>query len=204
MESESHGVACKCLQCIPRERKKKAKSVAGRELMFPTAALQVAEADIIDADEDVDQEYPRRKISCKERVAEYLVLRAQDSEISIKEAAEKIGISQYTLGKHIRKATQEGWLRFSDPFERLEYQIIPKVLDNLTKYLEAGDKTVTLEAAKGTIFKTYQESKGVTSHPTTILALRIETVNPDQSKPVSGSIVGVPKQLVIEGEIKDE
>lgn len=88
----------------------------------------------------------------------------------------------------------------TDPLARIEYDIIPQTLDNIAFYLskEGGrDKQVTLETAKATIYKQYQESKGISDAPQTVLALKIDMGDPDgpQLKAVAGSIVGAPRGL---------
>lgn len=125
-----------------------------------------------------------------------------------KDAAERLGIASQTLTNLVHKATKEGWLRFENPMDELEYEIIPKVTHNLKYYLDQGDKDVTIKTAQGTIFKQYLDSKGIKETPTTVLALKIEM--PDlagASVPnIKGVIVGNPRVIeTIEAEvIKDE
>lgn len=126
-------------------------------------------------------------------------MRAEEPGITNNEIAKRLGISPGTLNNYVTRAAAEGWLKFDDPLSRVEYEIVPQVTKNLLKFLKEGDKTVTIETAKGTIFKTYQESKGITAAPTTILALRLETPEGDFQM-VSGKIVGQPKVAL---EIKD-
>lgn len=110
-----------------------------------------------------------------------------------------LGVSHSTLQASILKAVEEGWLKFEDPISKIEYQIVPKVVRNLAKLLDEGDKQVTLETAKGTIFKTYQESKGISDAPKTVLALKIEMPEGDVpiSTAVTGQILGTPRVLTI-------
>jgi hypothetical protein len=128
-------------------------------------------------------------------IAHWIALRSLEPDISIADAADKIGVNKSTLRTYIYRATKYGWLMFDDPLSRVEYEIVPKVLDNLNHFLDAKDKTVTIEAAKGTIFKTYAESKGAGQAQQTILALKIEMPDGTETKIVGGHIVGKPKRL---------
>jgi len=131
----------------------------------------------------------------RECIAKWIALRALDPDITQVEASRQIGISRRHLQTLIQRAAQEGWLKFEDPLNRLEYVVVPKVVDNLEKFLREGDKTITIETAKGTIFKQYQESKGISDGNQTILALKIEPADASQIKVVTGQIVGTPRQL---------
>lgn len=130
-------------------------------------------------------------------------MRATEPGISNKEVARRLGITSGTLNSMIHKASKEGWLVFEDPLSRIEYEIVPKVVENLNYFLDQRDKTVTIEAAKGTIFKVFQEAKGLNEGSTTVLALKIEAAPPlekgEQPKVIVGEIVGRPR-LLEEGE----
>jgi hypothetical protein len=52
---------------------------------------------------------------------------------------------------------------------------------------------------KHTVFKQFQESKGISEQPTTVLALKIETVDPANMKVVTGHVVGKPR--IIDSEV---
>lgn len=136
----------------------------------------------------------------RDRIAQWIELRALDPNITNKEAAIKMGLAPRTLNTLISKATREGWLKFDDPLSRLEFDLIPRTLDNLNHFLKKKDRTVTVEVAKGTIFKQFQESKGIMDTPTTVLALKIESpasqngaLENSNVKIVQGTIVGRPK-----------
>lgn len=132
----------------------------------------------------------------RNRVVEWLKLRAEDPNITKADAARKMGISPRTLQAQISTATQQGWLKHVDPLERIEHEVVPKVLDNLNYYLDQRDKTVTLETAKGTVFKTFQESKGISDAPKTVLALKIELPDhPSEMPIIAGTIVGTPRPI---------
>jgi hypothetical protein len=105
------------------------------------------------------------------------------------------GFSPRTLYGIIYRATKEGWLRFEDPVQRIENEIIPKVVDNLSRMLDEGNERVTIETAKGTIFRKYQEEQGISDAAQTILALKIEQPDGTETKILTGRIVGRPKAI---------
>lgn len=150
--------------------------------------------------------YDHKDRSARGRIAEWIRLRATEPGISNKEVARRMGISPRTLGTIIYNASKEGWLKFDDPLEKVEYQIIPKVTRNLIKFLDEGNEKVTIETAKGTLFKLYQDSKGLNeTSAQTVLALKIELPTTPTGevvegevlpiKAITGEIVGIPKQI---------
>lgn len=133
----------------------------------------------------------------RDRILQFLAIRNDEPDLNHADIARKIGIAPRTLYSLITKATKEGWLQFSDPVSRIENEVIPKVVDNLVYFLDKKDRTTTLETAKGTIFKKYQEEQGISDAAQTVLALRVEI--PDMAtgapKVLTGRIVGKPKEL---------
>ena len=109
--------------------------------------------------------------------------------------AEKMGINKKTLYNLIQDGYEQNLLSFSDPLEQIDHQLIPKIVKNLNFFLDQQDKTVTIEAAKGTIFKSYAEAKGITEGGQTILALRIEQPDGGEVKVLAGRILGKPKDI---------
>ena len=197
---QGHDLAsCGCRVCAKRRRESGMASPArvgeAETLAGPAGSpsLDTDEGEILDADLPV-LHTKHTKGTIRPIIAHWIALRSLDPEITIAAAAEKIGISKHTLRTYIYRATKRGWLQFDDPLSRIEYEIVPKVLDNLNFFLDARDKTVTVEAAKGTIFKTYADAKG-TNTQQTVLALKIEMPDGNETKIVSGHIVGRPKQL---------
>jgi len=130
----------------------------------------------------------------RKTIVAWIGLRSLEPDITNREAAKRLGVHANYLNSTITKAAKEGWLRFEDPLNRLEFQVLPKVVDNLDRFVEEGDKTVTIEVAKGTLFKAYQESRGLSDASQTVLALKIEPASGD-IKVVTGQIVGKPRQL---------
>lgn len=197
--SKAHKPDCQCPFCTrARNQKAKLESIRdGRSVEVLTPKQESEKRlEILNADLPV---LVGKNITGRERIVQYLAIRAQNPEIKVPEASKLMGINSNTLSSYISRATKQGWLRFDSPLERLEHEIIPKVVDNLGEFIDQKDKTVTIEVAKGTLFKHYQESKGITDKPTTILALKIETLDSSQAKVISGTIVGSPR-LVENGD----
>ena len=148
--------------------------------------------------EIIEADAPLMPIGRTERdyIALWMSLRFQEHNITNTEAARRMGIHPRTLSRYIQKGIKEGWLVFSDPLSRIEHEIIPKTLDNMSEFLDQKDKQVTIETFKSTVARHYQESKGVSDAPKTILALKIETADPeDKPKAITGYIVGKAKEI---------
>ncbi len=133
--------------------------------------------------------------AARERVAQYITFKVAYPDATRAEIAVKMGIALSTLNGYVQLGHKHGLVTFIDPLERIEFELIPKVIDNLSHYLDEKDKTVTIETAKGTIFKQFQESKGILEAPQTVLAIKIEQPDGSAIKMVSGHIVGRPKKL---------
>ncbi len=135
------------------------------------------------------------KHTMKSRVKQWALMRLQEPGIKNEEVAKRLGIAKCTLNTYISNARREGWLKFDDPTDKIDFEIIPKVLDNLNHFLDAKDKAVTIETAKGVLWKPYLEAKGIADVPQTILALKIESADPDKVKVITGQIVGAPREI---------
>ena len=209
---------CRCPGCTARRRKAEALALAIREgnesLATPTkgkkviGSRQTGEKKLINAEDPIEIPLEWYKPSTdghsmRIRIGQWLALRAKDPDISNSECARQMGIHRTTLNVHIQNAVREGILKFNDPLSRIDHEIIPKTLDNLSSFLDERDKTVTVEVAKGTIFKAYQESKGISQVPKTILAIKIEALPgvTDGTKVVGGHIVGKPREVADESVI---
>jgi hypothetical protein len=153
--------------------------------------VDAGEAEALNADLPIkvdENETPRAY------VARWLQLRGKDPDLTINEAARQLRIPRKTLNAAIQQAVANGWLRFEDPLSRLEFEIVPKVINNLNAWLDENDKTVTIEAAKGMVFPVYREAKGVSEAPQTVLALKIESPTGEQSSAImTGQILGTPR-----------
>ena len=131
----------------------------------------------------------------RDRIIQWMSFRAAEPGITNKEVAKRLGLSARTLNTLISKAARQGWLKFEEPMERIEHEIIPKAIQNLSEFLDQKDHQATLETLKGTAFPVYRESKGAGDSSNTVLALRIETADPSDVKVLTGNIVGTPREL---------
>lgn len=195
----THQDGCRCRLCYAaRRRAAQTLPIPNREpthILDTTALTTVKEEDVLHADLVVTH---KPKTSERVRIAQWLSMRAADPSLSTSDISKKLGLSPRTLSCYISRAVQEGWLRFDDPLSRLEFSIIPKTLDNLEHLLKDGDKQVTIEVAKGTIFKDYAAAKGISDAPTTVLALKIEHTSPEgeEVKVLTGHVVGTPRTFI--------
>lgn len=134
--------------------------------------------------------------AARRHIATWAAMRAGEPGLSTRKAAERLGLTYGTLRAYITRARKEGWLTFDDPIDKVEYELIPKIVDNLNYWLELKDKKVTVEAAKGTLFPMYQAAKGIQQETTqTVLALKIESPAGDTVQIVTGEIVGTPRKI---------
>lgn len=204
----THKPGCKCRPCSARRRKEEAgPSLPGGDGGDAWGLIPV-QSPKIPQEHKVDQSLIEADLppiiaqgrTIRDRVMQWVALKHKEPGISNVEVAKRLGISSTTLQAYLWRAGKEGWLKFDDPMSRVEYEIIPKVLDGLNSLLDAKDSKAIIESAKATIFKQYELSKGAKDAPTTIIALKIETgPNPVPSQPVQvaieGQIVGVPRML---------
>lgn len=203
-----HKPGCKCRPCAGKA-KALAVGAGGEgdlERDLPKPAAEVDPKQVIHANHPYDPKKHGAILigqdrTVRGRIREWLKHRTLNPAMSNADIAAKLGIGVTTLNSYICRAAREGWLKFDDPLERIEHEIIPQVVDNLNHFLKAKDRTVTIETAKGVLFPTFQASKGVNQAPITVLALKIESIDPSQVKAITGHIVGVPRS--IEGEVEE-
>lgn len=140
--------------------------------------------------------------TARDRIAQWIYMRAKEPGISNAEVCRRLGISAGTLSSCLTKARREGWLKMEDPLLRIEHELIPKIVNNLNHFLDEGDRTVTIEAAKGVVFPQYRESKGITETKIAILGLQIQLPESgDMTQVGRGMISGMPKPAALEAEI---
>lgn len=187
----SHAYDCKCNPCKARRRKQETLALAAGTRGIPLVASKPPEKSITTV-KGIKKAAPK---PLRERTAQFLSYSMAFPNASKVEIAEKMGITTKRLYELLTAAKKEGLLEFTDPFDRIDYEIVPKIIDNINHFLDAKDKTVTIEAAKGTIWKTYQESKGISDTNQTVLALKIEMPDGQAPKLMAGRIVGQPKTL---------
>jgi predicted transcriptional regulator len=120
--------------------------------------------------------------------------------MTVRQIAAERGIAYDTLKSYIYKATKAGELVHDSIADRLEYEIIPKVVDNVNTFLDEKSEKMTIEAAKGLgVFKSYQAVKVENATPSMVLAIKFE--NSDvQVAPADEEILGQPKLPDIEIE----
>lgn len=197
----THKSGCGCRPCAARRRTEEA--IAGRT--GPDRTSPVAATEALVPPKDILSDLPAVPVSrMKQHVARWLTMKTANPDLTNKEIAQELGISLSTLQNTLYKARQQGWLTFVDPVDELKYGMIPKIADNLNLFLDARDRTVTLEAAKATLFREYASKEGINdAPPTTILALKIEMpTNAAPTTNIKGVIVGTPVSLnVVEGEV---
>lgn len=184
----SHSINCQCNPCKARQRQQETLAIAagigGAHLADPVRAITTKTG--------VKKPAPK---GIRERVAQYLHYSMMFPNAPKTEIAEKMGLSAKRLYEVITAGKEAGLIEFSDPMDRIDYEIVPKIVNNLIEFLDAKDKTVTIEAAKGTLFKAYQESRGLNEQNQTVLALKIEVPDGQEVKVLAGRIVGTPKRL---------
>ena len=176
----------------PHDRIKKTKSRAAR-----TAEQLLRKDSRIIPLEPIDASDPSTIIVVKDtsphsKVAEWVLMRAEGTSNAV--IAKKLGISLPLLETYIYKGCKEGWLKLHSPTDRMEHVIVPKIVDNVEHFIDAKDRTMTIEAAKGMgIFKSHQAIKVEGQPSPAMLALKIEmTGEPTKG---GGNILGTPKTI---------
>ncbi len=91
--------------------------------------------------------------------------------------AKAMGISAKSISPYIYRAGKNGWLDIDNPKQRMEYQLMHKVVNNIETMLDSPDlemrERVTMETAKGTLFKAFGEQQ-VAAPAQTMVAIKIE------------------------------
>lgn len=137
-----------------------------------------------------------KKGTAKTTAARYAYLRSKGYE-GLSDVATKLGISVRTLQRHLNIANENGWLRYADPFERVDNEIVSKTVQNLDYWLDKKDKRVTIEAAKGTgLFKSHQTVKVDGGVGMNVLAIKFESVEGSDKVVVQGNVIGKPREFI--------
>lgn len=98
------------------------------------------------------------------------------------EIATTLQISRKSISPYIYRATKNGWLDLDDPKDRLQFQLMHKVVANLAEGLDSPNTlqtgmrertAVALKVAEGTVFKQFQEQNAPQLQQT-IVAIRVE------------------------------
>lgn len=143
----------------------------------------------------------------KGRVASWARMKAEEPGITNKEIAERLGISINTLGSCLTKGRKEGWLAFEDPMNAIQYEMIPRNVEQMQALMEAGDQKAILSVFKELTAPAYREAQGISdgkSGDQMMIAIKIEMPPADQMPVVRGVIIGEGRSLVKDGETIDE
>lgn len=142
----------------------------------------------------------------RDTVERILMMRAAGWEDSV--IAEKLGIGVPSIRTYIYMAGKNGWLDFDNAKDHLENLTAHKVLRNLdgvldgTLELTPTQRDVTLEVAKGTLFKKFDMAPVVAPGNTNVLAIKVEFPAGTINVPVrEGTTGGTPAWT--EGEVVD-
>ena len=124
----SHSPNCQCRPCKARHRQEEAVALTARSVGATLAP---------DDGQALTQGLKKPKTrgaskSLRERTAQYLCISAGFPNITKTEIAKKMGIGRQQLFEIIRDAQASGILKFDDALDRVEFELIPKVLDNLS------------------------------------------------------------------------
>lgn len=137
----------------------------------------------------------------------YVAMKAQGHKLQA--ISDALLIPKDTIKTYVARAHKAGWLepRDLDVEDQQEITLPELVTRNVVELLQARDKDVTVEAAKGIgVFKSHQAVK-VDSQIIAGLALRVEVALPPgiaEASPIqirSGSLGGTP---AVDGEIVEE
>jgi hypothetical protein len=200
--THTHKPDCRCRPCKARERE--AEAIARRTGNLPAAPV---EDTAINA--DLPPKFKTTRKNLRFHISRYVAFRATEPNLSNADIARRMGIAPNSLTVYLKRAVEQGILRFDDPIDKLEHEIIPKTLNNLSEFLDNKDKQVTIEVAKGTLFPLFREAKGlVENRQNTVLAIKFENMPQVQGpskdfigpvidlKPIgSGTVVGTPKSI---------
>jgi hypothetical protein len=125
------------------------------------------------------------------------------------EIAKALEIKEKSVRQYLYIAGRNGWLakaEWADPHDQLEYDTIHKVVRNLDEMLDSSDPAmradVTLQTAKGTIFKRYDQDVVHHQPQMNMLSIRVELPPADNTQTMrKGSGGGTP--LYVEAEVVD-
>lgn len=133
-------------------------------------------------------------------------MKAEEPNLTHKEIAAKLGITLSTLNNCLVQARKQGWLTFEDPFNKIQYEMIPSNVDKVQALMEAGDQKTIIEVFKQLTAPAYRESQGINDNKgdNMMIAIKIEMPPPDQMPIVRGVIIGEGRQMkAIDGEVDE-
>lgn len=126
--------------------------------------------------------------------------------LTTEEIAKALNIKPASVNQYMWLAGKNGWLPkrgggFADPKDRMEYQIAHKVVRNIDEMLDSQDldtrKEVTMETAKGTLFKKFGEVAAAPTSTNMVIAIRMERPTSTIELPPirEGTTGGQPKYI---------
>ena len=137
-----------------------------------------------------------RNSQMRDTVNKILLMRVAGHEDA--EIAEALGIKKTTLSTYVYYAGVNGWLNpevMANPADRVEYALLHKVVRNLEQSLDSTNpierQEVTLEMAKGTLFKKWGSEVSAALPSSTVVAIKIEMPPGASSMPTEEIFSGV-------------
>jgi hypothetical protein len=129
------------------------------------------------------------------------------------EIAAELGIKEKTIRQYKFIAGKKGWLTSVDPRDQLEYNLGHKIVENFKEALDSPDPArkdkMTVELAKGTIFKKFDAQASV-APPMSALTINIVNAPTEGGSAPTvrvGTMHGTPKTYtdaqVVEENNKD-
>ena len=115
--------------------------------------------------------------------------------VSEEQIASSLGLAQKTLSGYVYKASRNGWLDefLDDPKDIVEYKVVHKVIRNLNEMLDSADpltkERVTLDVAKGTLYKKFGEQNSGQAQ-TTVVGVKIQIVPGAATEVREGTVQG--------------
>lgn len=179
---QSHKPGCRCYPCKARRRKEETESGGSGEEDSKTLNAEIPDESAL-----TTTVVRGSKGAPRAHIAQWIAHRATDPNLTTANIAEKMGMSRTYLNHLISRAASEGWLKFDNPLDRIEYELAPQAVKNLKKFLKEEDKTVTVEFAKGVLFPMYKEAHGVSENKQSILAIKIEFPKSETGEVIEGT-----------------
>ena len=130
---------------------------------------------------------------------------------STDEIAHELRIRPKSVHNYVYLATKSGFLInkkgsfFADPKDSIEFELSHKAVRNMNEFLDSKDidvrKEMTLEIAKGSLFKRFDQPKDTAALPSMqVLAIKIDMPTTGDTTVREGSIGGIP---IYEGTVDD-
>ncbi len=120
------------------------------------------------------------------------------------EIAKTLGLSRGCISPYIYRAGKNGWLDLDRAKDRLEYQLLHKVVRNLDQALDSNavlqtgmkeSTAVALKVAEGTVFKQFGEQQTQTPQQT-VVAVRIEMPAGERQQMREDTTGGLPAYCI--------